>query len=194
MIQPTDYEFSTANTSDAEIVRRFLAKAYGGSHPAMEALDRIEPRTAPPEPTERLAIVRPAKTDFREGAYDCSTGIAFKDASVQAYIDADDELRHQFSLAGGWVFAFAERRAASVFNPAGIYVYLAKGGRITRCIAKSRSGAGDEELLREALLGALSAARQDDKRMAEERRATLHGDFGAMECNTVNPTTGGYHD
>ncbi len=42
MIQPTDYEYATAKPSDAEIVRRFLAKAYGEEHPAMVALKSLE--------------------------------------------------------------------------------------------------------------------------------------------------------
>ncbi len=33
-------------TLDAQIVRRFLAKAYGDDHPAMEALDRLAPPPA----------------------------------------------------------------------------------------------------------------------------------------------------
>jgi len=54
--QPTDYEFSDAKPSDAETVRRFLAKAYGEDHPAMEAFRRMEccsSKSVPQEIVER---------------------------------------------------------------------------------------------------------------------------------------------
>lgn len=202
---------------DAQIVRRFLAKAYGDKHPAMAALDRLEPRTAQyvPElgPMERLvALGRPANPDFREGAHGSIPACIIPacidtddESIIQAYIDADEELQNQFSLSGGWKLLRTKRS----FFPRGVCVYIVKEGRFIRHGAACRSGARDEELLRKALLLALSAARQYDEAVKRygkdiycwwgkdgvihivahdgrslddgERRATLHGDFGEME-------------